>query len=58
MFKYLRNKWGVSRHQFWIIFIAFGLTGTSTAVITRFITGWLGMDSTTFSCLPHWVTQS
>ncbi len=45
----MQEKWGVSTRQFWIIFIAFGLTGTTTAIITRYITGWLGFDEFT-----HW----
>jgi formyltetrahydrofolate-dependent phosphoribosylglycinamide formyltransferase len=49
MFKRMQEKWGVSVRQFWIIFIAFGLTGTTTAIITRYITGWLGFDEYT-----HW----
>ena len=48
MFTRLQKKWGVSTHQFWIIFIAFGLTGTTTAILTRYITVWLGMDASTF----------
>lgn len=52
MFKRLQEKWGVSTRQFWIIFFVFGLTGTTTAFITRFITGWLGMDAST-----HWISK-
>lgn len=48
MFKRLQDKWGVSTRQFWILFIVFGLTGTTTAALTRYITGWLGMDEGTF----------
>lgn len=48
MFKRLQHKWGVSTRQFWILFIVFGLTGTTTAALTRYITGWLGMDESTF----------
>ncbi len=48
MFKRLQEKWGVSTRQFWIIFIAFALTGTTTAALTRYITAWLGMDAQTF----------
>ncbi len=47
MFKRLQEKWGVSTRQFWIIFFVFGLTGITTAFITRYITGWLGMDAST-----------
>src|SRR6478609_7215245 len=50
MFKRLQEKWGVSTRRFWIIFVAFGLTGTTTAILTRYITGWLGFDAGT-----HWV---
>lgn len=48
MFKRLQEKWGVSTRQFWILFIVFGLTGTTTAMLTRYITSWLGMDETSF----------
>ncbi|MEO8173735.1 MAG: phosphoribosylglycinamide formyltransferase [Sediminibacterium sp.] len=48
MFKRLQEKWGVSTRQFWILFIVFGLTGTTTAILTRYITAWLGMDASTF----------
>jgi formyltetrahydrofolate-dependent phosphoribosylglycinamide formyltransferase len=48
MFKRLQEKWGVSTRQFWILFIVFGLTGTTTAILTRYITSFLGMDATTF----------
>lgn len=45
MFKKLQEKWGLSTRTFWIVFIAFGLTGTTTAFLTRFVTKWLGMDA-------------
>ncbi len=45
MFKRLQQKWGVSTKQFWILFLVFGLTGTTTAVLTRYVTAWLGMDT-------------
>ncbi|MES2328237.1 MAG: phosphoribosylglycinamide formyltransferase [Bacteroidota bacterium] len=48
MFKRLQEKWGVSTRQFWILFLVFGLTGTTTAILTRYITSWLGMDASTF----------
>lgn len=48
MFKRLQKKWGVSTYQFWIIFIVFGLTGTTTAILTRYITAWLGMNAGTY----------
>ncbi len=48
MFKHLQEKWGVSTRQFWILFIVFGLTGCTTAIITRYITVWLGMGTNTY----------
>ncbi len=48
MFKRLQEKWGVSTRQFWIIFIAFGLTGTTTAFITRYVAAWLGLGPDSF----------
>jgi len=48
MFQKLQQKWGVSHRQFWIIFIVFGLTGTTTAILTRYVTAWLGMDASSF----------
>ena len=48
MLKRLQEKWGVNTRQFWILFIVFGLTGTTTAMLTRYITAWLGMDADTF----------
>ncbi len=45
MFKKLQEKWGLSTQTFWIVFIAFGLTGTTTAFLTRYVTHWLGMDA-------------
>ena len=48
MFQKLQQKWGVNHRQFWIIFIVFGLTGTTTAILTRYVTAWLGMDASSF----------
>lgn len=48
MFQRLQKKWGVSTGQFWILFLVFALTGTTTAYLTRFITAWLGMGSHTW----------
>lgn len=44
----MQQKWGISGTQFWVIFIAFGLTGTTTAIITRYITQWIGFTAETF----------
>jgi len=44
----MQEKWGVSAQQFAIIFLVFALTGTTTAILTRYVTAWLGMDASTF----------
>jgi formyltetrahydrofolate-dependent phosphoribosylglycinamide formyltransferase len=48
MLNRLQQKWGVSTRQFWILFLVFALTGTTTAIFTRFVTAWLGMDAHSF----------
>ena len=48
MFNRLREKWNVTPKQFWIIFIAFGCTGISSALIFRFVSGWIGLSNETF----------
>jgi formyltetrahydrofolate-dependent phosphoribosylglycinamide formyltransferase len=48
MVKRLQQKWGISGIQFWVIFVAFGLTGITTAFITRYITDWIGLTDETF----------
>lgn len=41
MFEKLKQKWKVSTAQFWVIFITFACTGTTTAYITTQINEWL-----------------
>jgi formyltetrahydrofolate-dependent phosphoribosylglycinamide formyltransferase len=48
MFKNLQQKWGINGAQFWVIFVAFGFTGITTALITRYITEWIGLTSESF----------
>ena len=48
MLNRLQQKWGVSTRQFWILFLVFALTGTTTAIFTRYVTAWLGMDAHSF----------
>lgn len=48
MFTRLQQKWGIGTRQFWIVFLVFGLTGTTTAVLTRYVTVWLGMDTNSY----------
>lgn len=48
MFLKMQQKWGISGTQFWVIFIVFGLTGMTTAIITRYVTGWIGLNADSF----------
>ncbi len=48
MFQRMQRKWGISGTQFWVIFMAFGLTGTTTAIITRYVTEWVGLTADGF----------
>lgn len=44
MFEKLRLKWKVSHRQLMLILCVFAITGTTTAYISRSITGWLEID--------------
>ncbi|MFT3748234.1 MAG: phosphoribosylglycinamide formyltransferase [Agriterribacter sp.] len=48
MLKKLQQKWNVSGRQFFIILCVFAITGTTTAWLTRVITGWVGFTAETF----------
>lgn len=48
MLNKLQQKWNVSSVQLLLILCTFAVTGTSTAVISRYITGWVGFDEYTF----------
>lgn len=48
MLNKLQQKWNVSSLQLLLILCTFAVTGTSTAVISRYITGWVGFDEYTF----------
>jgi len=45
MFERLKKKWKVDDKQFILIFCVFAITGTTTAFITRQITQWLQLTS-------------
>lgn len=47
MFNRLKQKWNVTTKQFWIIFIVFGCTGTTTAYLTKTITSIIGFTHET-----------
>jgi len=48
MLNKLQQKWNVSSIQLLLILCTFAVTGTTTAVISRYITGWVGFNETTF----------
>ncbi|WP_240628074.1 phosphoribosylglycinamide formyltransferase [Terrimonas sp.] len=48
MLKKLQQKWKVSGRQLFIILCVFAITGTTTAWLTRVITGWAGFTAETF----------
>jgi ABC-type multidrug transport system permease subunit len=48
MFEKLRAKWKVNGVQFFLIMCTFAVTGTLTAYISRYITGWVGFSDQTF----------
>ena len=43
MFEKLKKKWKVSNLDLILILCVFAVTGTTTAYISRYITGWLGL---------------
>lgn len=48
MLKRLQQKWNVSGRQFFLILCVFAITGTTTAWLTRVVTGWAGFTDQTF----------
>ena len=48
MLNKLQQKWHVSSLQLLLILCTFAVTGTTTAVISRYITGWGGFNESTF----------
>jgi hypothetical protein len=45
MFEKIKKRWKVSGWQFFLIICVFAITGTLTAYISRYITGWLGFTA-------------
>lgn len=48
MFNKLQQKWNVSPIQLFLILCTFAVTGTSTAIVSREITQWVGFDEQTY----------
>ena len=52
-FNRLKDKWEISSNrQFWIIFIVFGLTGSSSVKVARPFLDYIGLTPTAFESLP------
>lgn len=47
MFDALQKRWKVSKTALFLILCVFAVTGTTTAYISRAITGWVGFTETT-----------
>ena len=54
MFNRLKQKWKVDGTHLFLILCVFAITGTATAFITKQITTWLGLDS---SSVWFWVMK-
>ena len=54
MFERLRQKWKVSGTQLFLILCVFAITGTATAFITRQITSWMDLNS---SSAWYWIVK-
>lgn len=48
MFHKLQQKWKVSGTQFILILCTFAVTGTTTAWVSKAITGWVGFNEQTY----------
>jgi len=49
MLKSLQKKWNVSKTDLVLILCVFAITGTTTAYVSKLITGWVGFTEST-----HW----
>lgn len=49
MFKALQERWGVTKTDLVVILCVFAITGTTTAYLSKAITGWVGLTEAT-----HW----
>jgi hypothetical protein len=49
MLNALMKKWNVSKKDLFLILCVFAITGTTTAFVTKLITGWAGFTDST-----HW----
>ena len=52
-FNRLKTKWGVdSNRQLWVIFIVFGITGSSSVKVGRPFLEWIGLEPHFFNEIP------
>ena len=62
-FDRLKVKWGISSNrQLWIIFIVFGLTGSSSVKVARPFLDYIGLTPTVFAGFPlgglvYWILR-
>lgn len=62
-FNRLKSKWGVSTNkQLWIIFVVFGLTGSSSVKVARPFLDYIGLTPSEFENIPlgdlvYWVLR-
>lgn len=45
MFEKIKKRWKVGTFQFFLILCVFALTGSLTAIISRYVTNWVGLTS-------------
>jgi hypothetical protein len=45
MFEKIKQRWKVGGWQFFLILCVFAITGSLTAYISRYITGWVGLTA-------------
>ena len=59
----LKDKWNIqSNRQFWIIFIVFGITGSSSVKVGRPVLDYIGLEPSVFADFPlgnvlYWILR-
>lgn len=62
-FNRLKSKWGISTNrQLWVIFVVFGLTGSSSVKVARPFLDYIGLTPSAFENIPlgdlfYWVLR-
>ena len=55
MFEQLKKKWNVGAFQLFLILCVFAITGTATAYLTRMVTRWFNLES---SSVWYWIAKA